>query len=215
VSKSRFGKLADKNVLLVEGKDDEHVLYALFVHHALPDAFVVKNKEGVNNILDTLEVELLASELERLGVVVDADTNLTGRWQALTAILKGLGYNAIPADPNPDGTIILQAGKPTVGIWLMPDNSVPGMLEHFVSFLVPRGDSLWNKAKQCLDGIPSAKRLFSEAHVIKAQLYTWLAWQNDPGSPLGLAITKRYLEADSPHAIKLISWVRTLFISGP
>lgn len=204
--------MADKNILLVEGKDDEHVLYALFVHYQLPETFAVKNKQGVNNLLETLEVELLASELERLGIVIDADADLAGRWQALVAILQRLGYQNMPSKPDPDGTIILQTGKPMVGIWLMPDNSIPGILEDFISFLVPSGDSLWSRAERCVDEIPKPERLFSVGNTIKAHLYTWLAWQHDPGTPLGLAITKRYLIADSPHAVKLITWIRTLFI---
>ncbi|MDQ3882101.1 MAG: hypothetical protein M3249_02935, partial [Thermoproteota archaeon] len=49
-------------------------------------------------------------------------------------------------------------------------------------------------------------------NIIKAQLHTWLSWQHEPGTPLGLAITKRYLEADTLHAQRLITWIRRLFI---
>ena len=46
---------------------------------------------------------------------------------------------------------------------------------------------------------------------MKAQLHTWLAWQEQPGTPLGLAITNRYLDANAPHAQKLMDWIRQLF----
>lgn len=33
----------------------------------------------------------------------------------------------------------------------------------------------------------------------------------EPGKPLGQAITARYLDADAPHARRLIGWLRQLF----
>ncbi|GAC1468243.1 MAG: hypothetical protein PVS3B1_23760 [Ktedonobacteraceae bacterium] len=43
------------------------------------------------------------------------------------------------------------------------------------------------------------------------RLHTWLAWQEEPGTPMGQAITKRYVDASSPHALPLISWFRRVF----
>jgi len=121
------------------------------------------------------------------------------------------GYRAVPRDPLPDGSIIQQEDMPVVGIWLMPDNRLPGMLEDFVGFLVPQGNHLWVRASDCLSGIPEEHRCFPLNHQIKAHIHTWLAWQEEPGTPLGLAITKRYLDADATHARKLIDWIRQLF----
>ena len=205
--------MADKAVLLVEGKDDEHVFYALLNFHGVPDAFRIKDKQGIDNLLGTLDVELLASELERLGIVVDADIDVASRWRRITGILTVSGYSNIPILPNPAGTIIVEVGRPTVGVWIMPDNSIPGMLEHFVRFLVPPNDPLWDRAVRCIDNVPENERSFPPQHLIKAQLHTWLAWQTEPGAPLGLAITKRYLEADAVHAHGLINWIRRLFIN--
>jgi hypothetical protein len=98
-----------------------------------------------------------------------------------------------------------------VGIWLMPDNQFPGMLEDFVSFLIPQSDALWQKVDNCLNQIPEKERRFSLDHRIKAQLHTWLAWQKEPGKPLGTAITARYLDAEAAHAQQLIAWIRRLF----
>jgi hypothetical protein len=203
---------AHPNVLLVEGKDDEHVLYSLLEHHAVPEVFTIKNKDGITNILESLDVEIDASGLERIGIVVDADLDLDARWQSLRDILTTrCGYHSLPDRPDALGTVIEQEGRPVIGLWLMPDNVLPGMIEHFVEFLVPDGDSLWRQAAQCIAGIPAAERRFAENHAIKAHVHTYLAWQSDPGTPLGLAITKRYLDADSPHAQRLITWLRRLF----
>ncbi len=50
-----------------------------------------------------------------------------------------------------------------------------------------------------------------DTHLPVAEIHTWLAWQEEPGSPLGQAITKRYLDADAPRAQQLMDWVRRLF----
>jgi hypothetical protein len=200
--------MADRYILLVEGNDDEHVLYHLLKHHRVPDLFKIKNKGGDTELLNSLEVELLASDLERLGIVLDADTDLAARWQTLRSTLSSSGYD-VPGTPDPDGTIIQQPGLPKIGIWIMPDNTLPGMLENYVAFLVPPGDQLWSYAEDCVERIPEQR--FPAAHRPKAHIHTWLAWQEEPGTPMGLAITKRYLDAEAPHAHQLMDWIRKLF----
>lgn len=201
---------AKTRLLLVEGKDDKHVCWSLMEHYQVPETFQIEDKEGIANLLEVLPVQLLGSGLERLGIVVDADTDIKARWAALRKILRDAGYRHIPTKPHPDGTIIEQPDMPKVGIWLMPNNSVSGMLEDFVSFLVPSGDDLWDHAAGCLDEIGERCR-YPAVHRSKAHIHTWLAWQEEPGKPLGLAITTRYLDADAPHAQNFIVWVRRLF----
>ena len=111
------------------------------------------------------------------------------------------------------GTIVEQMDLPGVGIWLMPDNTVPGTLEHFIAFLVDRNDPLWERAKDCVEQIPEASRRFPVIHLLKAHIHTWLAWQKEPGVPFGLAITMKYLDAEEAHAQQFIAWLHRLFPS--
>lgn len=197
--------------LLVEGKDDEHVFYSLLEHYQIPERFKIKNKEGINKLLDTLDVELDQSGLERLGIVIDADTDLDARWKSLRHILIQSGYSSVPQGPKSGGTILTEGTHPTVGIWLMPDNTTPGMLEDFVSFLVRQQDALWPLSGDIVAQVMTKDCRFPPAHKIKARLHTWLAWQEEPGKPMGLSITARYLDADALHAQQLIKWLRQLF----
>ena len=82
---------------------------------------------------------------------------------------------------------------------------------NFIEFLVPTGDVLWPKAVACIEQLCEKERRFRPNHEIKAQVHTWLAWQEEPGTPLGQAITKRYLDPDAPHAHQLIDWICRLF----
>ena len=182
-------------------------------HYKIPELFKIEENEGVERLLEIFEVVLILPETERVGIVVDADTNLEARWQQITNILKNAGYNAIPSDPSGEGTILQEEGRPRIGIWLMPNNKIPGMLEDFVSFLRPSEDVLWpivDDAIQRVRAIDEELR-FRNVYESKARIHAWLAWQREPGKPMGQAITARYLDADAPHAQHFISWLRKLF----
>lgn len=61
-----------ESVVLVEGPNDLHVVQNLLKIH-LPSAGIkVKVKNGIDNLIQTLHVELRDSELRRLAIVVDA-----------------------------------------------------------------------------------------------------------------------------------------------
>jgi hypothetical protein len=196
--------------LLVEGNDDVHVVSHLCKAHGIliPDAFEISDKKGIRNLLDVLRVELNDSNIERLGILVNADTDLQARWQSLRTILTQEGYS-VPEQPMTEGTILHDEDRPTVGIWLMPDNRLPGMRENFVAQLVPAGDSLLPYAQQCLQHLPEQR--FPSVLQAKAEIHTWLAWQEEPGKPFGVAITAHYLDPQSEQAQKFISWLRALF----
>ncbi len=202
--------MANDSVLLVEGQDDKHVTTNLLFAHQLDKQFVVKDKEGIDNLTGTLPIELRASELKRIGIVVDADTSLTERWSSLVSVLKKAGYADFPKAPSVAGTVVRQDGRPTVGIWLMPNNSDSGMIEDFVALLVPCEDPLLPRAQAAIDAIPVEIRPFAPADRSKAIIHTWLAWQNEPGVRMGAAVTRKYLEPQSPTALTFVAWLNQL-----
>ena len=200
--------------LLVEGNDDFHALCQLFGSRKLPEnQFGIKEKNGYPRLLDTLDTEIDAPGLESLGIVVDADENLQSRWQSLRNRIFECGYSSIPEEPNPHGTVIPDPNRPMLGIWIMPDNRLPGILENFIAFLVPNRETniLWQHAAQCVASIPEGHKAFPEVRAPKALLHTWLAWQVEPGKPLGQAIAARYLDPQSETADCFVQWVKRLF----
>ena len=204
--------MSQKFVLLVEGAGDEQVAYHLFNHAAIPkDTIAVRNKQGYEKLVETLAVELAASELEKIGIIVNADSDLSARWESIRNELRSIGYMRTPDLPDTQGTIIYEAGRPAVGVWVMPNNQLPGMIEDFVALLIPKPDGLWTRAQNCVDQLPENERRFSQVHLAKAYVHTWLAWQAEPGTPMGLAITKRYLDANLPTGKNFIAWLTHLF----
>lgn len=204
--------MADKSLLLVEGKDDEHVLYHLLEHHNVPTTFRIKDKRGIDNLLETLDAELDAGGLERLGVIVDADTAPSSRWQSLRSIFAQSGC-PLPDQADPLGTVIELSGRTLarVGVWVMPDNEAEGMLEDFVRSLVPPGDALLVFAEECVDEVIARDCRFRLSYRSKALIHTWLSWQKEPGTPLGLAIRNHELDAGVAFALPLMGWLRRMF----
>jgi hypothetical protein len=201
-----------RRVLWVEGKDDCAVVQSLCNRYRLPETFRVEDKAGITKLLDGLPVQIRSSGLERFGVVLDADSDAQARWTSIRDVLLMEGYQDVPDRAASTGTVISAPGLPLFGAWLMPENTAPGMLEDFAAALVPEEDFLWTHASEVIDGIPAEHRRFTEGHRAKAHIRTWLAWQEDPGAPMGSAITKRYLDADAPQARRFIDWLRRLMV---
>ena len=208
--------MANKKTLLVEGGDDEHVLKHLCSYHSIPHLDEIKQLGGDRELLSTIPVQLKASNEEGdvVGVVMDADTNVSARWQSIRYRFLEAGYPEVivPDQPDPAGTILESPSGtilPRAGIWIMPDNTTTGILENFLEFLVPQPDLLFDHAINSVDSIPAQR--FSKLDKPKAVMHTWLAWQKEPGQPYGTAITSRFLDASLPQADLLVSWLRRLF----
>lgn len=199
-------------VLLVEGKDDSAVVQSLCNYHRVPEVFAVQPKQGDTKLLDGLPLELRRRGMDRLGIVLDADSDAQARWDAVRGTLQQEGYEALPDDPDSNGIVISAPERPRFGAWIMPDNTAPGMLETFAAALVPPEDFLWAHADAVLKGIPEEHRRFRRVERPKAHIYTWLAWQEGPGAPMGQAITKGDLDANAPLAQRFVDWLRRLFI---
>ena len=202
--------------LLVEGKNDQHVIWALCARYGLSEVFTVETPKndigGIDVLLKSLPIRLREENLQVLGVVIDADQNITSRWEAVRQRFFHTGYSEIPHAVPVEGWVSSRVGVPRVGIWLMPNNQFPGMLEDFVQLLLPTDDPLRPKAERVLEDIElSGLNRYQLSHHSKALIHTWLAWQEPPGMPMGQAITARALHYDSPLAVTFINWLKRLF----
>jgi hypothetical protein len=198
--------------ILVEGPDDKNVCRHLFSHHGLEAE--IKEKEGFSQLLGSLRVELRASDITHLAIIVDADVSLASRWQSLKGTLGNSQYQSIPPAPPPEGAVIIEPNLPILGIWIMPNNQTNGILENFVAQLIPEGDLLWLKAQADVAAISIENCCFKSQDRPKAEICTWLAWQQEPGVKMGAAINRGYLQAGSPTAQLFVAWIRR-FLETP
>jgi len=204
------------NQLLVEGRDDVMAIGSLLARFGLswPDAPwhpFINDAGGIDELLKAIPVAVKGS-YRRLGVVLDADISLDDRWVQIRDRLQSPTIG-LPSSPDPDGTVIhLQGSRlERVGIWLMPNNQSPGMLEDFLTSLVPPGDPVYPIAESSTDAALAAGAPLKGSHRTKGCIHSYLAWQDPSGMPFGTALTASVLLHDQDLGSRFVDWVRRLF----
>lgn len=209
-------KLEEKHPakLLVEGNDDQRVVWAICEKLAVAESFDVIDCNSDTQTIDQLASRVKLRSARVLGLVLDADTDLAKRWAQVHTKLQPFGY-AVPDVPDFNGTLIASPGRnyPQVGVWLMPDNQSTGMLEDFAHRLIPDPDQLLPIAQQIVTELDTEPRRgkFKAVHKAKALIHTWLAWQERPGTPMGQALTNAYLTTNHELCTRFVAWLNALF----
>jgi hypothetical protein len=156
-----------------------------------------------------LTAEIKAEHIRTFGLILDADQNPAGRYQRVRQLCRELFPNLPEALP-PEG-LIVEHNEKRFGLWLMPDNVANGDLETFLRLLVPADNAtLWELAAESVDRATEAGAACI-GHETKARLYTWLAWQKDPGQSPGIALTAKTLDPTSASARPFVTWFRKLY----
>jgi len=213
-------------VLLSEGRDDLRVIPELVEANGIaweeyPDD---RNCYPVNiKLLDgkkkfqakTLQSFLNDSELTALGLILDADESTTSTWQSIrdkclqVRSLKNINFP--PVIPL-EGFIAQVDESKKIGVWIMPDNQSPGMLETFLAYLVPdQQNALWNYAQDAARKAQDYGAPFTESHTDKVNIYTWLAWQEPSGRQLHDAIKQKIFNPTHPKSKVFMDWFRRLY----
>lgn len=215
-------------ILLVEGQDDKHVVLHLCKQHQSTLSFFFSDQDrddpqvpvsdrqavsirdtgNIDKVLESIIPEIKAPGRQAVGILVDANDDVTGRWEAIQNRLQGADINPPQHLISPDGTII--QANPRIGIWLMPDNTSTGELEDFVVQMIPEGDQVWPLSQRYIEEIPEEERKFSDGKILRAQLYAWLAAREDPRL-MGLAIRARDLKVNGDLSRKFVTWLNNLF----
>lgn len=202
--------------LLVEGPDDLFVIARLRELNKLEDNVFIKSCGSVEKAIELFRVliDKQTASNRILGLIVDADLNITGRWQRISQILVESGKYAVP-ETLPNEGLILCPNDPDdvkIGVWVMPDNQLNGMLEDFLAKLAVNDKYLLDEVDSALEIVENKHiNKYKEIHKSKARIHTFLAWQEEPGVTMGSAIAKSYLRADSEQAIIFVNWLKTLF----
>ncbi len=201
---------------MVEGTDDEHVLKHICGNRDIPELDEVEKYGSVEKLIESIEVRLplLIEEGDIVGVVIDADTEISDRWKSIRNRIISVGYQNVPDQPALDGTILdPPAGTylPRLGVWVMPNNQTSGILEDFLRFLVPKPNILFDHVRDSVKTIPEGERRFKPLDEPKAIIHTWLAWQKEPGRPFGTAISACFLDPNVPEVDVLVAWLKRLF----
>jgi hypothetical protein len=213
------------NLLLVEGKDEKRVIPELLEKNGVqwelgPKAYCVDIQDtgGVEVLLDvdTLKTYSKRSGLQRLGIVVDADSDPVHRWNEVRSAVLNAGFaNAddLPITPRRGGLVVALSHL-KLGIWIMPNNHTSGMLETFLGELVQSEDGKkldTFASEKCLEALSNGATFKNPTQLDKARIHCWLAWQDEPGRQLHQAVLFGLLDAKSPRSQPFVSWFRDLY----
>ncbi|MDR0547016.1 MAG: hypothetical protein LBG77_05475, partial [Dysgonamonadaceae bacterium] len=141
--------------LLVEGNDDQHVVWALCRQCGITESFDVRDCKSVDKAKKNLSVSLKLIGVKTVGIIIDADIDLESRWNSVRNILIDNKF-IVPKELPREG-LILNNGDKKAGVWIMPNNTTTGMLEDFITFLVPQNDKLLPIVDTTLNHIETQK----------------------------------------------------------
>lgn len=201
--------------MFVEGIDDKHSIIHLLERHGFDweDTQAVRpfveEVGGLEKLLKVLPVAL-KGQYTRLGVVIDANSDLQRRWEQVRNCVEGVAVS-LPDSPAAAGTIVQgRRADDRLGIWIMPDNVRGGALEDFILELVS-SDGAWDYAEEA---VQEARRRGARCRPVdhnKSRLHTWLAWQEEPGLPFGTAIRAGFIRHEGEIASRFLRWFNSLF----
>jgi len=203
--------------LLVEGAEELRVIPQLMEANGVTwnrgeEPLNIINCDGVENLLKPKYISAqlkTPNGLTHLGIVIDADEEPDNRWKSL--------YNAcLPNIPNlpqnlpAAGLIITLESGLKFGVWMMPDNQSRGMLETFLAYLVP-DNNLWQYTQNKVIEAKQQGATYRDYHLDKANIHTYLAWQDPPGKQLHDAVKQRILNQSHPQSANFLRWLQELY----
>lgn len=228
-----MAKPPNARLLLVEGLDDLFVVAEVF-EKATGLQWETGPKQRLvdiewcgsdTEVMARIGVKWKESGRKVLGIVVDADASGT-RWAQVRARAPAEARTRLPEELPRDGLVLDLGNGRRFGVWIMPDNQAHGMMETFLMRLrssMPQvlGEHVltaMTTAKTLMDAHaaehPNARpavRLWKEAHADKAEMHTWLAWQDPPGLQLHEAVLNQLLDVQAPLAQTFVGWMKRLY----
>ena len=208
------------NRMIVEGEDDKFAIIELMGHHTdWPDD---KTKapvwlEAVGDAGGILADGYITAKLQEsgtsiLGIVFDADEQFASRWSRIKQICDSLFDDVPPTMPNSGLILANQNAGTKLGVWIMPDNNQHGMIETFLQGLIEISNPPpVTYAKSVVAEARNLNAPYRDAHIVKAEIHSWLAWQDPPGQPLGRAITTFTLNPHAASAKPFVEWFLDLY----
>ena len=209
------------NMLLVEGKDEQYFIPEFMERNGVSwprneHPVEIKSAGSRAAILDRKNLGSWAktSELKKLGIIVDADSDSGACWQSLRESLSSIygGFREIPEVLPTEGLVVSGDEGITLGVWIMPDNTSKGMLETFLTYLLPASSTpLWEHALSSVSQAQSSGATFKTQHSYKAKIHTWLAWQDPPGEAFGTAVKGNIFDCTTDASEKFVNWFKLLY----
>ena len=216
---SAEGAISSPGLLLCEGIDDFAVILALHQHLRIDRSVVeierLQGRGQLHERLNALPVRDNRRALRTLGIVCDAD-DVSGveAFRRVCDDLRNTGYQP-PSSPGQLMRGPWGGGQSlSVGVYAMPDNVAPGVLEDLCLAVIAHAPGLL-----CVDEylrcISSAGGISWRGHdQSKARLNSWLASRADPTLRLGQAISAGVIPANAAQFDRIRRFLSDLAASA-
>ena len=222
--------------LWVEGKSEQKIIPYLMEANGIswpdnPFPVYIHDKSGFSNISKNEDLRAFFKvhlRMSHFGIIVDADNPAPfdrqkrpqSRWQSLQDTILRFLPDIQKIHLQKDGAVFDVDANSTIpnkvrfGIWVMPDNQNPGMLETFLARLIPDGlPQLWQHTQASVLQAQQLNAPFRDVDIDKINLRTWLTWQNKPDSQILTAIQpdEPLLDLTHHNAQDFVAWFKTLY----
>jgi len=204
------------NLLLVEGATDLIAIAELAEGNGIPWP---RNNEPIDiKTLDTntpkksvIEGFRKRTGLRSMGIVLDADDGVQQTWIRVRS-----WFSHIENLPEyvPEAGYLSDFSQPglRLGVWIMPDNRSVGTLETLLKRMVRvEADAILNHAIAATNDSKHFGATFKKVHEEKAHIFTWLAWQDEPGRNLKTIDFDSLFAPESACAQPFSCWLQNLF----
>ena len=227
-----------KNLLLVEGETDKRVIEAIAGNLENTEILVAR---GFPRLCDQIRFVIPPANREYLGIVFDANGDPKEQWSKIRNAILTVHCKITEEQPDmakldkaklkkrlekeiPETLVAkirkgvwvenykpwISKHKSNLGLWMMPDNGSAGELEDLLFEMICE-DHCWQHAREYVEKISKQEQRFQDHKTKKANVYAWLAVQENPGGPSGQSIAKamasKYLNIDISEAQPFRQWL--------
>ena len=221
-------KKTAKRILLVEGEADKsffEIICKKLGLHTIVEVAAPKDLTQARNgkwhaikLLPILIKYLADEEMEltHLAIVVDADRVADGNGykNTIDKVTEFVAQEGYALNPNSVAGLLFNHDEDLAdfGLWVMPNNCDEGMLEDWIKNCVHSNEhELFTHAQEVVGEL--SPRKFKPIHCSKAEVATWLAWQEQPGHGLYRIVEDELIDTNSAPYNELSTWLNHIYNS--
>ena len=208
----KIKEIKKEKLLLVEGRDEEVFFEALFRKRNISEIQIMESGGKEQFAKELPEIIKLPNfrTVSSLAVVQDADQSAGKTFKSICSVLK---KNALKAPDKPASFI---SGPPKIGVFIIPGENNPGMLESLCLSTVESGES--KGLLECVDSFIDCVKKESIGNTLyktpknfdKARCRAFLAAMEEDTSALGIAAEKGYWNLSSDKLKLLLDFLNNL-----
>lgn len=203
IKSNHHQKIIKSNLLLVEGRDEVNFFecYLNFLKIDSIQIIEVKGKENFKREIPKLKVLPGFSDVMKIGIIRDADTDFVATFRSIYDRLKENGFNPVK-ECN-----IFSESHPSIGIFIMPSSNQNGSLEDLCLEAI-NNDEIMKCSYQFIDCLKSFNPNIKNES--KRLIQTYLASKDELCSNIGLGAMKKYWNFDSVYYNDLKNFIKEL-----